>query len=224
MAKIICKNCGWENDDVLNRCQKCSEVLHNEVTSKHNHPDSITIESSLYSDKSSVSSSTLIWRHKSVFYRFAIISAISVVVATVILYSYYGPLTPNGNRYHHSFNLLSVPIYLILLASLAMTILYYPIFKLYRSNSPNNFKFGIFPISKSIASKVISVLLTILNIGSGIVFTISFILISLEYVCNSNRVMADDLETIILTAGYIGCLIFWGLVDLVYILIFKHNW
>lgn len=224
MAKIICKNCGWENDDVLNRCLKCSEIIHNEITSKHNHPDSTTTEYSLHSDKSSVSNNALIWKYKSVFYRFAIISTISVVIATVILYSYYGPLTPNGNRYHHSFNLLSVPFYLILLASLAMAILYYPMYKLYKSNSPNNFKFGIFPISKSITGKVISVLLTILNIGSGIVFTISFILISFEYVCNSNRVMADDLETIILTAGYIGCMIFWGIVDLIYTLIFKRNW
>ena len=224
MAKIICKNCGWENDKVLNRCLKCNELLHNESESGCNHPDSITPESSVHSDNSSKSNNTLIWRYKSVFYYFAIISTISVVIVTVILYSYYGPLTPNGNRYHHSFDLLSVPFYLILLASLAMAILYYPMYKLYKSNSPNNFKFGIFPISKSITGKVISVLLTILNIGSGIVFTISFILISFEYVCNSNRVMTDDLETIILTAGYIGCMIFWGIVDLVYTIIFKRNW
>jgi len=97
-------------------------------------------------------------------------------------------------------------------------------YKLYKSKYPNNFKFGIFPISKSIIGKVISVLLSILNMGSGVLFTVLVILITFEYVCNSSRVMADDLETMLLIVGYIGCIIFWGIVDLVYTLLFKHNW
>ncbi len=181
-------------------------------------------ETSSHPDKSFESNEPLIWRYKSCLYLLAIVSIISVVVATIILYSYYGALTPNGNRYHQSFNLLNVPFYLILLALVSMSILYYPIYRLYRSKSPNNFRFGIFPVSKSIMGKVISVLLSIVNVGSGLVFTVSFILITFEYVSNSSRVMADDLETIILIAGYIGCIIFWGLVDMIYTSIYRRNW
>lgn len=223
MEKRICENCGWVNDNNLIRCQKCNDVLSNYDASRYNQHEIIQTETSS-SVKSIMTNGTLIWRYKSYFLLFAIISIICVVVATILLYSHYGSLTPNGNRYYHSFNLQTVPFYLILLASGAMAILYFPIFKLYRSKSPNNFKFGIFPLSKSIISKVISVLLSILNLGSGLVFTVSFILITFEYVCNSSRIMADDLETIIQVVSYGGCIIFWGIVDLLYTLIFKHDW
>lgn len=225
MAKIICKNCGWENDNNLSCCLKCGESLHNvDAFGLNKNRSDILKPELLHREKPIEPKTSLIWRCKSSLYIFAIISTLLVVLATISLYSFYGPLTPNGNRYYHSFNLLTVPFYLILLASGAMTTLYYPVLKLYRSKSPNNFKFGIFPVTKSIIGKVFSVLFSILNIGSGVIFTIIFILITCVYVCASSSVMADDLETLVLVVGYIGCIIFWGIVDLVYTLIFKHNW
>lgn len=225
MTKIICKNCGWENDNNLSCCLKCGESLHSVDALGLNKSDILKTES-LHVEKHLEPKTSLIWRCKSRLYLIAVISTVLVVLATISLYSFYGPLTPNGNRYYHSFNLLTVPLYLILLALGAMAILYYPVFKLYKSKSPNNFKIGIFPTSKSIIGKIVSVLLSILNIGSGLVFTVMFILITCIYVCapSTSRVMADDLETLVLIVGYIGCMIFWGIVDLVYTLIFKHNW
>ena len=225
MTKIICKNCGWENDNNLSCCLKCGESLHSVDALGLNKSDVLKTES-LHVAKPIEPKMSLIWRCKSSLYLFAVISTVLVVLATISLYSFYGPLTPNGNRYYHSFNLLTVPLYLILLALGAMAILYYPVFKQYKSKSPNNFKIGIFPTSKSIIGKVVSVLLSILNIGFGLVFTVMFVLITCIYVCapSTSRVMADDLETLVLIVGYIGCMIFWGIVDLVYTLIFKHNW
>lgn len=218
-----CKNCGWGNDVNLSRCMKCDELLYSDTTSILNKTEIKTVKASFHSKGTSTKKS-LIWRLKSSLYIFAIISTISVVFATLILYSFYGPLTPNGNRYFHSFNMMTVPFYLVLLAIGAMATLYYPIYKLHCSKYHNNFSVGIFPASKSIISKVISVLLSILNVGSGLIYTVSFILITLVYVSNSNRIMVEDLETVLLIVGYIGCMLFWGIVDLVYTLIFKRNW
>lgn len=168
--------------------------------------------------------SPFMWKVRSIVYRYAILSSICVIISTILLYSFFGPLTPNGNRYHHSFDLTTVPIWIIFLALLAMCTLQYPIYRYINTKEPENHRYGLFPASKSIVAKVLSVSLTVLNISTGFIFAISFMLITLSYIFSDGIVMADDLETIMLAAAFILCSIFWGIIDIIYTLIYKRNW
>lgn len=169
-----------------------------------------------------------ICKYKLLIYSIAIISAVCVIISTIILYSHFDTITPGGNRVqgetHEGFGLTSFPIYLILLSIGAMAALYFPIYKLYHSNNPQNFKYGIFPASKSY-HRIVSVLLSFLNIGSGLLFTICFALITWVYVYsdNPNRILIDD-ETFLLYLAYISCIVFWGYIDLIYMIKYKNNW
>lgn len=213
----ICNNCGWDNTSNAVVCSKCGIHFKREAQeAKDSH------ESSAGTNLSQPCS--FMWKVRGIVYRYAIISSICVIISTILLYSFFGPLTPNGNRYYHSFDLTTIPIWIVFLALLAMLTLQYPIYRFNKSDKPENHRYGLFPATKSIIAKLLSVSLTILNISTGFIFTTSFLLITCSYIFYNNRVMADDLETIMLAVAFILCSIFWGLIDLVYSIIYKHNW
>lgn len=214
----ICKNCGWENTSEAVTCEKCCIPFDNVETK-----GICSINESRLTN-SEIIHSSFMWKIRKGVYLYALLSLTLVFISTITLYSYYGPLTPNGNRYHHSFDISTVPVWMVILSLLAMFTLLYPIFRYYYSNSPANHKYGIFPSSLSILSKVTSISLTILNIFTGFIFTTSFLLIAISYILSDNRVMADDLETIMLAFAYCCCILFWGLVNLIYILKYKKDW
>ncbi len=164
------------------------------------------------------------WRLRSVIYIGAIISLICVVGCTIILYAHYGPLTPNGNRYYHDFDLSTVLWPLAGWSIIAMALLCYPALRFYHSKHPEFHSVGIFPSSSAIVSKVISVTLTILNIGSGALFTFGMLLQTYAYCTNSSRVMAEDLETVLLDLAFLGCIIVWGIIDTIYTLLYRSDW
>lgn len=147
----------------------------------------------------------------------------SVTTETIALYSHYGPLTPNGNRYYHSFNLDTVLWQLVILAFVAMFSLSYPSIRYGLSKNVELSGSGVFP-SQSAISKWISRILTAICVGSQVFFTIYFYLIVNEYLSNHSRVMAEDLETGIQYLAYIGCILFWGFVNTVYSIKFKFRW
>lgn len=164
------------------------------------------------------------WRCRKVIYYGAIISMICVIVCTIALYSHYGPLTPNGNRYYHDFDLSTVPFSLVAWSVLSMVLLCYPSFRFYHSKNPEFHSMGIFPSSSAIISKIIFLILTILNIGSGVLFTLGMLLQTIEYCTKSSRVMADDLETGLLYFAFMGCTIVWGIIVLIYTLLYRKDW
>lgn len=213
----MCTNCGWDNTSKAVVCRKCGTYFNGEI---REFKDS----QGASSDANSSQPSPFMWRVRNIVYRYSIISSICVIISTMMLYSFFGPLTPNGNRYHHSFDLTTIPIWIVILALLAMFLLQYPIFRFNKSNKPENHRYGLFPATKSIITKFLSVSLTIINISTGFIFAISFMFITFSYIFSDNRVMADDLETIMLAVAFILCSIFWGLVDFIYSVIYKHNW
>lgn len=213
----ICTNCGWKNtaNDVV--CGKCGIYFKEETREVKDLHESFT-------DANLPQPNSFMCKVRNIVYEYAIISSICVIISTILLYSFYGPLTPNGNRYHHSFDLTTIPIWIVILALLAMFTLQYPIFRFNKSNKPENHRYGLFPATKSIISKFLSVSLTILNISTGFIFAISFMLITFSYIFSDNRVMADDLETIMLSIAFILCSLFWGIIDIIYTIIYKRNW
>lgn len=212
----ICTNCGWDNTSNAVVCCKCGTSFKENVQ-KIEDSQELPIVVNLSN------SSSFMWKIRSIVYGYAILSSICVIISTILLYSFYGPLTPNGNRYYHSFDLTTIPIWIVILALLAMFTLQYPIYRFNKSDTLENHRYGLFPATKSIIAKLLSVSLTILNISTGFIFAISFMLITCSYIFSNNRVMADDLETIMLAVAFILCSIFWGLVDLIYTIIYKHN-
>lgn len=213
----ICTNCGWDNPSEVVECCKCRTYFKGETRGIKDSQGSS-------SDANLSQRSPYMWKGRKIVFRYAIISSICVIISTILLYSFFGPLTPNGNRYYHSFDLTTIPVWILILAALAMFTLQYPIYRYYNSNSPENHRYGIFPASNSKVAKILSVLLTILNLSTGLIFTISFSLITFSYIFSSNRVMADDLETIMLSAAFILYSLFWGIIDIIYTIIYKQSW
>lgn len=213
----ICTNCGWDNPSEAVECCKCRTYFKGETRGIKDSQGSS-------SDANLSQPSPYMWKGRKIVFRYAIISSICVIISTILLYSFFGPLTPNGNRYHHSFDLTTIPIWILILALLAMVSLQYPIYRFNNSNKPECHRYGIFPVTKSIITKFLSVLLTILNISTGLIFAISFLLITCSYIFSNNRVMADDLETIMLSVAFVLCSLFWGTIDIIYTLIYRKNW
>lgn len=155
---------------------------------------------------------------------FIAVSCISIVTCcTIVLYSHYGPLTPNGNRYYHSFNLDTVLWNLVILAFVAMFSLTYPSIRYGLSNCVELRGGGVFP-SRSTISKLIAQFLSTICVGSQVFFTTYFYFTVHEYLSNHSRVMAEDLETIFLSLAYLGCILFWGMVNTIYSVIFRFKW
>lgn len=135
------------------------------------------------------------------------------VICVFLLYTHYGPLTENGNRYYHSFDIQSMNWGLLGLCSLACIILLIPYF--FFTKKECNRMLDIYPTRRKVG-KIYSKVCAILNLGTGTLFTFSLVLITNAYLSNSSRVMAEDLETIMLGFAYFCCMIFWGIVDLIY--------
>lgn len=147
----------------------------------------------------------------------------SVIVETIALYSHYGPLTPNGNRYYHSFDLDTVLWNLVMLAFVAMFSLTYPSIRYGLSKCVELRGGGVFP-SRSTTSKLIARFLSTICVGSQVIFTTYFYFTVHEYLSNHSRVMAEDLETVFLSLAYLGCILFWGTVNIIYSVVFKFKW
>ncbi len=141
------------------------------------------------------------------------------VLSLFLLYTHYGPLTPNGNRYYHEYDITSMDWVMVTFCSVASLLLLLPYLLCFRSNATS--VFDLFP-SVSDGNHILSKLLGILNLASGSIFTISLFLITLIYI-SSSRIMADDLETAMLIAAYVLCSLFWGLVDLIYIIYMVYS-
>lgn len=146
-----------------------------------------------------------------------------VSACTIALYSHYGPLTPNGNRYYHSFNMDTVIWGLVALEFGAMMLLTYPSIRYALSCSNELRGAGIFP-SRGTISKWISRVLSVLCIGSQVIFTLFFYLEVREYLSNHSRVMAEDFETAVQYFAYFLCICFWGIINLGYSIWFKLKW
>lgn len=153
----------------------------------------------------------------------AIFCFLVITGCTIILYSHYGPLTPNGNRYYHHFNMDTVEWSLVVVEMAAMASLIYPSVRYGLSSNSELHQMGIFPSISKFGCWV-SLFLTILCIGSQLGYTIGYSAIVYEYVTKHFRVMAEDLETGIQYLAYLGCIGFWGLVNTIYSMAYKFKW
>lgn len=158
-----------------------------------------------------------------VVFGLAFISVLMITVSTIALYSHYGPLTPNGNRYYHRFDMDTVVWRLVVLELAAMLLLIYPSIRYSLSHNSNLLSKGIFPSTGKFGN-VVSIILTVFSIGSQIIYTLSFCMIVNEYLSNHSRIMAEDLETGIQYVAYIGCILFWGFVNTVYSVKYRFKW
>lgn len=165
----------------------------------------------------------LFWKLRWPIFGFAILSIILVISSTFFLYCYYGPLTPNGNRYWHPFSTDTVQWSLVLWSAIAFLILAYPSLRLPFSHNPSWHKWGLFP-SRNTASNIISIILTLLNISSGFIFCVLMTIQTVIYIHESDRVMAEDLETVLISFAYLLCTIFWSIVLIIYSFCFKLKW
>lgn len=165
---------------------------------------------------------SLTWKRIVVF-GLAFISVLMITVSTIALYSHYGPLTPNGNRYYHRFDIDTVVWRLVVLELAAMSLLIYPSVRYSLSSNSILLSKGIFP-SNGKLENVVSIILTILCIGSQVIYAVSFSLIVNEYLSNHSRIMAEDLETGIQYIAYIGCILFWGFVNIAYGIKYRLKW
>lgn len=147
----------------------------------------------------------------------------SVTVATIWLYSHYGPLTPFGNRYYHSFDLRTIPWRLVIIEMVAIGSLIYPSIRFGMSSNSELHHMGIFP-SKNKIEGIGSLILTALSFGTQILYSLGFMYIVNEYVSNHSRIMAEDLETGIQYLAYIGCILFWCIVNLIYTFKYRFRW
>lgn len=146
---------------------------------------------------------------------YCIIIFLSNIMCVTLLYTHYGPLTVNGNRYFHKFDIKSMDWDIFILCSLACSVLLVPYVFFNEPNSKRVFK--IFP-AKSSFGAMCSEYLSTINFTTGTIFTFFLVWITYVYHSNCNRVMAEDLETILLGGAYALCLIFWGIVDFVYLI------
>lgn len=153
----------------------------------------------------------------------AVASFLSVTIGIILLYSHYGPLTPNGNRYHHQFDINTVSWGLVVFEIIAMGSLIYPSIRYGLSSCHDLHNLGVFP-SRDKFDSWVSLILTILCVGSQILFSLSFCLTVSDYIFNHNRVMADDLETDVQYFAYCGCILFWGCVNTIYSIRFRFKW
>lgn len=147
----------------------------------------------------------------------------SVTIGTIALYAHYGPLTPNGNRYYHDFDMGSVVWGLVVLEMIAMASLVYPSIRYGLSSNDELRLWGIFPARNKVAG-CISLLLSILCIGSQVIYALYYSLTVLEYLSNHSRVMAEDLETMVQFFAYFLCIGFWGVINTIYSVYFKLKW
>lgn len=165
---------------------------------------------------------SLTWKRIVVF-GLALISVLMITVSTIALYSHYGPLTPNGNRYYHQFDIDTVIWRLVVLELAAMSLLIYPSIRYSLSSNSILLNKGIFPSTGKFGN-VASIILTVFCIGSQIIYTLSFCMIVNEYLSNHSRIMAEDLETGIQYIAYIGCILFWGFINTVYSVKYRFKW
>lgn len=142
---------------------------------------------------------------------------------TIALYSHYGPLTPNGNRYYHYFDMGSVVWELVVTEMIAMASLIYPSIRYGLSSNEELRLLGIFP-ARNKAASWISLVLSILCIGSQILYSSYFYYMVSEYLSNHSRVMAEDLETAVQYFAYFLCICFWGIINMIYSICFKLKW
>lgn len=166
---------------------------------------------------------SIIWKLRWYIFGLALISLICVTSSTFLLYCYYGELTPNGNRYHHPFNIETVQWNLVLLSAVAYLILAYPSIRLPFSQHPEWHKWGIFPAKRKFSS-FISGILTFLNIMSGGLFCLLFCIETRLFIVEADRVMAEDLESILLAFCYLSCTVFWAIPIIIYSVHYKLKW
>lgn len=142
------------------------------------------------------------------------------MVSTFLLYTHYGPLTPNGNRYYHSFDLSSLSWEMMGLCFIASLALLFPLVKFSRPDMKTIL--DVFPATSKLG-RICSAILTMINIITGTIFSISLLLITKEYLSNHSRVMSEDIETIMLALAYITCFLFWGVIDIICLVINKSK-
>ena len=151
---------------------------------------------------------------------YAVVIFVCNMTSTFLLYAHYGPLTPNGNRYYHSFDMSSVSWIMVGLCYIASIALVFPFVVFSRRGMKT--VFDVFPATSK-SGKAFSAILFVVNIITGTIFSIALILITVEYLSNHSRVMAEDLETVCLAFAYITCSLFWGIIDLIYFISIKKK-
>lgn len=157
---------------------------------------------------------------KNILTLYAVIVFVCNMTSTFQLYAHYGPLTPNGNRYYHSFDISSVSWNMVGLCCVATIALVFPF--VFFSRQGMKTVFDVFPATSK-PGKVCSAILFIVNIITGTIFSIALLLITVEYLSNHNRIMVEDLETVLLALAYIACSLFWGIINFMYFISVKKK-
>ena len=155
------------------------------------------------------------WRHRKGLMAYAVGCGAVVTLMTILLYSFYGPLTPNNNRYYHSFDMSTVPWQLVIGCIVTFCVLNYGIYRNYKATVPPRSGLGVFP-SNSKTGNFFSNVLTVWLLLTEALYTIGFTLCALIFITERYRIMDDDYPMVMQVIAYFFCVIFWLPINLVY--------
>lgn len=156
-----------------------------------------------------------IYKFRYLLFGYAMTVSVIVVLCTLLLYCYYGPLTPNGNMYWHEFDPSTINGWLAGFSIVAMSVFLFPYIRIRRSYHSGLFQAGIFP-AKGKFAKVISAILTVMSLGSSLLFAVALLGATYYYVVETKRIMVDNYETFFLFFAYFLCVLFWGIINVIY--------
>ena len=142
---------------------------------------------------------------------------ICILSSSLLLEITHGRVTPNGNRYG-CISFFEIDWITFILMNVAYILLLLPWLKYSLEKNRKLFSLGIFPATSTLA-KVMSVLLTLFSIITGLIFTILHLIFCIRRI---GGIILED-ERIFIIFAYFACIFFWGTVCLLYKITFK-NW
>lgn len=152
-----------------------------------------------------------------------IIVIILITICSVLIEQCtHGALTPNHNRYWHPFSFADVNWITVFCCLGAYIVLALPwLSYCLISNQPVNLKWGVYPTNSSF-SKVISIVLTLLGGSTGLLCTISYCYNAYLSITNTPTIMMDNEDRVSIIL-FMLCMMFWGMVFLIYKLIYRSQ-
>lgn len=136
----------------------------------------------------------------------------SVIIFTILVEGTHDVLTENCNRYGQDFSLSSFCWHRFFLVLAAYIMLLYPWWK-YSISKKTDYKWRLFPgFTKE--EKLLSFLLTALNVITGGCYTFVFWTYSYILYVKKRIMLADEIG--LESFALIGCILFWGTINFLY--------
>jgi hypothetical protein len=137
---------------------------------------------------------------------------ISITISTLLLEFTHGDVTPRGNRYC-STSFFSFDWLILVLTFVTYLLLLLPWLKYAIKKNRDIFSIGIFPATNLFA-KICSVLLTLLSVVTGGLYTLAHLGYSIHNVMTGAIILAED--RLMMIFAYSTGIVFWFIVCAIY--------